>query len=124
MAFEPAARHATLVSTDPLSNVRRLVDNTVCDRPTTRTRTHRRRHDVEPTPQTRAIMVEFARQLNSPSGGGSQRYPGAVGLAEAPVANAMRIETVTVRSERSGDSTIEKAIKRQPVGRRTHRRRT
>jgi len=42
MAFEPAARHATLVPTGPLSNVRRLVDNTVCDRPTTRTHTHRR----------------------------------------------------------------------------------
>ena len=42
MAFEPAARHATLVSTGPLSNVRRLVDNTVCDRPTTRTHTHHR----------------------------------------------------------------------------------
>jgi len=68
-------------------------------------------------------MVEFARQLNSTSADGSQRYPGGVGLAEAPVANAMRIDTVTVRSERFGDGTIEKAIKRQAVGRRTHRRR-
>lgn len=41
---------------------------------------------------------------------GSRRYPGGVGLAEAPVADAMRLVTVIVRGERFSDGTIAKAI--------------
>jgi hypothetical protein len=41
---------------------------------------------------------------------GSRRYPGGVGLAQAPVADAMRLVTVIVRGERFYDGTIAKAI--------------
>lgn len=41
---------------------------------------------------------------------GSRRYPRGVGLAEAPVADAMRLVTVIVRGERFCDGTIAKAI--------------
>lgn len=41
---------------------------------------------------------------------GSRRYPGGTGLAGAPVADAMRLVTVIVRSERFCDGTIAKAI--------------
>jgi hypothetical protein len=40
----------------------------------------------------------------------SERYPGGVGLAEAPVADAMRLVTVIVRGERFSDGAIAKAI--------------
>ena len=41
---------------------------------------------------------------------GSRRYAGGVGLAQAPVADAMRLVTVIVRGERFCDGTIAKAI--------------
>jgi hypothetical protein len=41
---------------------------------------------------------------------GSRRYPGGVGLAQAPVADAMRLVTVIVRGERFCDGTIARAI--------------
>jgi hypothetical protein len=41
---------------------------------------------------------------------GSRRYPGGEGLAQAPVADAMRLVTVIVRGERFCDGTIAKAI--------------
>jgi hypothetical protein len=41
---------------------------------------------------------------------GSRRYAGGGGLAEAPVADAMRLVTVIVRGERVCDGTIAKAI--------------
>jgi hypothetical protein len=41
---------------------------------------------------------------------GSRRYPGGGGLAQAPVADAMRLVTVIVRGERFCDGTIAKAI--------------
>lgn len=41
---------------------------------------------------------------------GPRRYPGGVGLAGAPVAEAMRLVTVIVRGERFCDGTIAKAI--------------
>lgn len=40
----------------------------------------------------------------------SQRYAGGVGLAQAPVADAMRLITVILRGERFSDGTIAKAI--------------
>jgi len=41
---------------------------------------------------------------------GSQRFPGGAGLAEAPVADAMRLITAVVRGERFCDGTIEQAV--------------
>ncbi len=41
---------------------------------------------------------------------GSRRFPDGVGLAEAPVGDAMRLMTVIVRGERFCDGTIAKAI--------------
>jgi hypothetical protein len=41
---------------------------------------------------------------------GSRRYPGGVGLAGAPVADAMRLVTVIVRGEHFCDGNIAKAI--------------
>lgn len=41
---------------------------------------------------------------------GPRRYPGGVGLAGAPVAEAMRLVTVIVRGERFCDGTIANAI--------------
>jgi hypothetical protein len=41
---------------------------------------------------------------------GRRRYPGGVGLSEAPVADAMRAVSVIVRGERFRDGTIAKAI--------------
>jgi hypothetical protein len=41
---------------------------------------------------------------------GSRRYAGGEGLAQAPVADAMRLVTVIVRGERFCDGTIAKAI--------------
>ena len=41
---------------------------------------------------------------------GSRRFPDGVGLAEAPVGDAMRLVTVIVRGERFCDGTIAKAI--------------
>lgn len=42
--------------------------------------------------------------------GGSRRFPGGAGLADAPVADAMRLITVVVRGERLCDGTIEQAV--------------
>ena len=42
--------------------------------------------------------------------GRSRRYAGGVGLAQAPVADAMRLVTVIVRGEHFNDGTIAKAI--------------
>ena len=41
---------------------------------------------------------------------GPRRYPGGAGLAEAPVADAMRLVTVIVRGERFSDGTIAQAL--------------
>jgi hypothetical protein len=41
---------------------------------------------------------------------GSQRFPGGAGLAEAPVADAMRLISAVVRGEWFCDGTIKQAI--------------
>ncbi len=74
-----------------------------------------------PYPQYTDVVERVLRAIGAcgfvvpfawPDWDGLQRYPDGAGLADAPVADAVRMLTAIVRSERFGDGSIAGALER------------